>query len=412
MKKLSIILLSSLFISTMLFANGSSEESTTEKANKAPSKVLLWSYMSGEEGKALAKIAEGYNNSQSNYQVEIEYVPFGDMKKKYSMGMVANELPDIGTIDNPDMAAFASMGLFEDITSRVNDWNQSDKYFEGPLKSTMLNNKYYGLPLTSNCLAMFYNKEIFKENNLEVPTTWDELLEIGKKLKTKDMYPLALSAVKTEEGVFQYLPWYLSTGATVENPSSKESIKALTFFETMLDNGIISPEVISWDQSDVYRQFASKKAAMMINGPWNISAVQRDAPDLDFGIALVPKDKQFASVLGGENFGIIKGGNVDGAWDFLKYYSSKEIMDKFISQTGYFPPRKDVAKENVRWTEDPILKIFMQEMQYAAPRGPSAKWPQISAALAEGLQKGLSESYTAEEAMKEAQTKINEALNN
>ena len=51
-------------------------------------------------------------------------------------------------------------------------------------------------------------------------------------------------------------------------------------------------------------------------------------------------------------------------------------------------------------------------MQYAAPRGPSAKWPQISAALAEGLQKGLSESYTAEEVMKEAQTKINEALNN
>ncbi|MGD1819133.1 MAG: ABC transporter substrate-binding protein [Pleomorphochaeta sp.] len=411
-KKLLIILISTLFISPMVFANGENEKNINQSLENESSTVLMWSYMGGEEGKILANIVEKYNNSQDKYKLEIEYVPFGDMKKKYSMGMVAGELPDIGTIDNPDMAAFVSMGLFEDITSKVDAWGEADKYFEGPLKSAMLNDKYYGLPFTSNCLAMFYNKDVFEEKNLEVPTTWDELLEVGKKLKTKDMYPLAISAVKTEEGVFQYLPWYLSTGADVENPNSNESIRALEFFEQMLSEGIISPEVISWDQSDVYRQFASGKAAMMINGPWNISAVQRDAPELDFGVALVPKDKQYASVLGGENLGIIKGGNVDGAWDFLKYYSSKEVMDGFISQTGYFPPRSDIAKENVRWTEDSILKTFMQEMQYASPRGPSAKWPQISAALAEGLQKGLSESYTAEEAMKEAQIKINEALSN
>jgi multiple sugar transport system substrate-binding protein len=411
MKKFLVLLTSSLLLGTMLFANGAAETKKGEIENAEPSTVLMWSYMGGEEGKVLNQIAQDYNSMQNNYKVEIEYVPFCDMKKKYSMGMVADELPDLGTIDNPDMAAFASMGLFEDITSQVNEWGESDNYFEGPLKSATLDGKYYGLPLTSNCLAMFYNKKVFTDLNLSVPTTWDELIEVGQKIKTSNMYPLALSAVKTEEGVFQYLPWYLSTGATVENPDSAESIKALEFFEEMLDKGIISPEVISWNQSDVYRQFAAGKAAMMINGPWNISAVQRDAPDLDFGIALVPRDKQFASVLGGENFGIIKGGNVDGAWDFLRYYSSKEIMDKFISQTGYFPPREDVAKENTRWTDDPILKVFMEEMEYAAPRGPSAKWPQISAAIAEGLQKGLSENFSAEEAMKEAQIKINEALN-
>lgn len=410
MKKLLVLVFSSLLLSSMLFANGTQESQKVELEQKGPSDVLMWSYMGGEEGKILSQVIQEYNSMQNNYKVEVEYVPFGDMKKKYSMGMVADELPDIGTIDNPDMAAFASMGLFADITKQVTAWGETDKYFEGPLKSAMLEGKYYGLPLTSNCLAMFYNKKVFEDMNLNVPTTWDELIEVGQKIKTNNMYPLALSAVKTEEGVFQYLPWYLSTGATVENPDSPESIKALKFFGEMLDKGIISPEVISWNQSDVYRQFASGKAAMMINGPWNISAVQKDAPNLDFGIALVPRDVKYASVLGGENFGIIKDGNVDGAWDFLKYYSSKEVMDRFISQTGYFPPREDVAKENSRWTQDPILKVFMEEMEYASPRGPSAKWPQISAALAEGLQKGLSDNYSAEKAMQEAQSKINEAL--
>lgn len=410
-KVLLLLVLCTLLLSNLLFAQGAKEKQETQMETDKPSSVLMWSYMVGEQGKALNQIVQEYNEKQDNYKVEIEYVPFGDMKKKYSMGMVADVLPDIGIIDNPDMAAFASLGLFADITSKVNAWGETDKYFDGPLKSAMLENKYYGLPLTSNCLAMYYNKSIFEELNLEVPTTWDELIEVGEKIKSSNLYPLAISAVKTEEGVFQYLPWYLSTGATVEKADSKESIKALEFFEEMLDKGIISPEVISWTQSDVYRQFSSGKAAMMINGPWNIVGLTKDSPDLDFGIALVPRDKQFASVLGGENFGIIKSGNVDGAWDFLQYYSSKEVMNKFISQTGYFPPRKDVANENKIWTEDPILKVFMDQMKYAAPRGPSAKWPQISAALAEGLQKGLSDNFSAEEAMKDAQIKIDEALN-
>lgn len=411
MKRLFIVLLITLVAFTSVFAQGkgeSSSDATSKKAEKET--ILMWSYMGGEEGKVFADLAAEYNESQDKYVVDIEYVPFSDMKKKYSMGLVANELPDLGTIDNPDMAAFASMGLFADITDRVNEWGEADNYFPGPLQSTILDGKQYGLPMTSNCLALFYDKELFANLDVEVPTTWDELLEVSKVLKSADRYPLALSAVKTEEGVFQYLPWYLSTGATVENPNSPEAIRALEFFETMLDEGVISPEVISWDQSNVYRQFATGKAAMMVNGPWNISAVQRDAPDLDFGIALIPRDKKYASVLGGENIGIIKGGNVDGAWDFLKYYSSKASLDSFISQTGYFPPRQDVARENDRWTSDPILKVFMEQMQYASPRGPSAKWPQISAALAEGLQKGLSANYTAATAMKEAQAKIDDAL--
>lgn len=324
--------------------------------------------------------------------------------------MVAKELPDLGTVDNPDMAAFASMGLFEDITDKVAAWGEADRYFPGPLKSTILDGRNYGIPMTSNCLAMYYNKDILDAADVDVPQTWDELLTTGRKLSGDGVYALALSAVKTEEGVFQYLPWYLSTGASVESPDSPEGIKALEFFKTLVDEGVMSSEVISWNQSDAQKQFSSGKAAMMINGPWNINAVQRDSPDINWGIAMVPKDKEYASVLGGENLGIIKGGNVEGAWDFLKFFSSKETVDRFISKTGYFPPRQDVAAENERWESDPILSVFMEEMQFAMPRGPHAKWPQISAALAEGLQKGIVGTATPAQAMAEAQAKINEAI--
>jgi len=398
-----------LLISTgILFASGQQAASGT---SEGPSKVVFWSYMGGEEGKALQALVDEYNGSQSAYEVEVEYVPFSDMKKKYSMGLVAKELPDLGTIDNPDHGAFASMGLFEDITDRISAWDEGNSaYFPGPWKSTTLNGRNYGVPFTSNCLALFYNRDMMDAAGVEVPATWNELLEAGKKLSADGTYALAIAAPKTEEGTFQYLPWYLSTGADVTSPATAEGIKSLSFLREMVTEGVMSPEVINWDQSDAQKQFSSGKAAMMVNGPWNIAAVERDAPDLNWGIAMVPKDDRYASVLGGENIGIIKGGNVDGAWDFVQWICSAENVDRFISQTGYFPPRQDVAASNERWTSDPVLSVFMEEMQFAQPRGPHPKWPQISNALSEAMQKGIVGAASPEEAMKEAQLKIDEAL--
>lgn len=406
MRKIILLLCIITALGPALLAEGQKDDPATEKAEK----VLMWSYMGGGEGELLAAMIDEYNESQTRYVAEVEYVPFGDMKQRYSMGLVSKELPDLGIVDNPDMAAFASSGLFKDITAEIQAWGQIENYFEGPVNSTLLDGKYYGIPFTSNCLALFYNKALLKEAGVDVPKTWDDLLESGRMLASKGHYALALSALKTEEGVFQFLPTYLSTGATVENPDSPEGIKALTFYKTLIDEGIMSSEVINWNQSDVQKQFSTGKAAMMINGPWNINSVRADSPDMDWGIAMVPKDSKYASVLGGENIGIIKGGNEAGAWDLLSYIADKEKVDAFISQTGYFPPRRDVAEENPRWKTDPVLSIFMEEMQFAMPRGPHAKWPQISAALAEALQKGIVGSVSPAQAMADAQVKIDDAI--
>lgn len=404
------LLISSMILicTGFLFSTGQQAE---DHVSEGPSKVIFWSYMGGEEGKALTDLVDAYNQSQSQFEVEVEYVPFGDMKKKYSMGLVAKELPDLGMIDNPDHAAFASMGLFEDITDQVSTWDEGNKaYFPGPWKSTILDGRNYGIPFTSNCLALYYNKDMMDAAGVNVPTSWNELLEIGKKLSVDGTFAIAMSAVKTEEGTFQYLPWYLSSGASVTEPSSSEGVRSLSFLREMVEEGIMSPEVINWTQSDVQKQFSSGQAAMMVNGPWNITAVNNDSPDMNWGIAMVPKDAKYASVLGGENIGIIKDGNVIGAWNFIEYMCSAENVDAYISHTGYFPPRQDVASNNKRWTSDPILSVFMEEMQFAMPRGPHPKWPQISNALSEALQKGIVGAADPEQAMKEAQSKIDEAL--
>ena len=371
--------------------------------------ILVWSYYSGNEQKAFEEMTADFNASQQAVQVKVEFIPFADMKKQLSVGIAANKLPDLAIIDNPDHAAYAAMGMFEDITEKIAGWSEKDAYFEGPWKSTILDGKQYGIPLDSNCLALYYNVDMLKAAGVEPPTTWDELKKVAAATSKDGVYGLAIAAPKSEEGTFQFLPWLLSTGASIEKLDSPEAIKAVDYLTQLVAEGSMSKEVIVWGQGEIEKQFAAGKAAMMVNGPWMIPGIKADAPNMNWNVVKVPMDKQYASVLGGENIGIVKGKNVEAAWTYLQYIGSPDVVKNFISKTGYFPSRKDVAQDKI-WTEDPIMKVFADQMQYAQPRGPHAKWPEISNAISTALQEALTQTKTPEVAMQDAQKTVESLL--
>ena len=391
-------------------SSGQSEESEPSGSEDVV-ELSVWHYFNPEyDGAAFAETVDDFNASQDEYHVTQEFVPREELLKQYSIGLVGDVLPDIGMVDNPEHAAFSAMGLFADITDKVEEWGEADQFFEGPLLSTMYEDKYYGLPHNSNCLSLWYDEDMLKEAGVDVPETWDDLMEAAKALTKDGVYGLALSAVKNEEGTFQFLPWLLSAGADIEQLDSPEAIKAVAFITDMIKQGYMSKEVINWTQNDVQKQFATGKAAMMINGPWNIEITKEDAPDKNWHVAKVPKDAKFASVLGGENFGVIAGKDIDGGWEFLKFICGKEMSEKFNMSTGKFSPRDDVMSTSDFWNSDPVLSVFAEQMQYAMPRGPHPKWPEISTAISEAMHEAFTGAKTPEQAMKDAQIKAQEAL--
>jgi multiple sugar transport system substrate-binding protein len=395
-------------------SNSSSGGSSSSKVdgNSGKQKISVWHYFENNTRAAFETVIKKYNGSQHKYEVVPQYVPFANMKKQLSIGLAAgNDLPDIVQLDNPDHAAFSAMGTFEDITDLVTKWGQIDKFFPGPVNSTKFEGKYYGLPISSNCLALFYNKDLFKQAGVaEPPKTWNELRTTAKQLKKGDQYGLAISAIKSEEGTFQFLPWLLSTGANYDSMNQPEAVKSLEILTNMIKDGSMSKEVINWTQGDVEKQFAAGKAAMMVNGPWNIGQIKTDMPKGNWGVALLPIDKQNASVLGGENIAIVKGKNKEGAWDFISWLLKPENFEEFIKVSGYWPPRKDVAENSDYWKSDPVLKVFSDQMNSAMPRGPHPKWPQISEAIQGAMQRALTLHDSPESAMKEAASKIESLL--
>lgn len=138
--------------------------------------IKIWDYL--EPGSSSAReqeaLIEKYEEENPNITFERTYMPFADLKTKLLQGLGAGDLPDIVVIDNPDHQSFAQAGVFADITSKVEEWGgEADQYFEGPMASAMLDDKYYGIPNNSNALAIYYNKTMFEEAGIEeVPTTW------------------------------------------------------------------------------------------------------------------------------------------------------------------------------------------------------------------------------------------------
>jgi multiple sugar transport system substrate-binding protein len=175
-------------------------------------------------------------------------------------------------------------------------------------------------------------------------------------------------------------------------------------------NGQMSQGIVNWDQAAVLQQFQNERAAMMVNGPWQIGVLEADTPDLEWEVGVLPKDSTSASVLGGENLAITKASkNLDAAWRFVEWTQEPDNLLRYNTIAGKIPSRKDVA-ENEQWTADPALKVFVEQLAVAKPRNYGPKYPEISAAVQEMLQSALTGGETVEAAVSTAAGKIQPLL--
>ena len=363
--------------------------------------VTVWYYWEGEMQQAgLDQIIQDYNSSQSTYQITAKYVPFADFKKQLSIGASADELPDLAILDSPDHASYANMGIFEDITDKFDVSN----YFEGAVESCKLDGVLYGVPFGVNCLSLYYNADMLEAAGITPPTTWDELQVAATALTKDNVTGLAFCSVQNEEGTFNFMPWVWSTGASSFELNSSGGVKALGFVGGLIESGAMSKECMNWTQGDVMSQFSAGNIAMMVNGPWQIPPMQENAPDLNWKVTLIPKDQEFASVLGGENYAVVKGGNTEGALDFLKYATEKEQVEKIMEKFGYISADQNIA--TTQFAEDSPYQAFVEQLKYAKPRGPHAEWPSISDAISLAFNEVMTGTATPEEAGEKAQATI------
>lgn len=402
MKKVLAVALSLACAST-LFAATAVTASAADKQE-----VVIWDYFETDAQKEMMQsLIDGFNASQDEYEASHVYVPFADYEKQLTLGIASGELPDLVILDGCSMASFIQLGLFGDISDADINW---DEYMEGPMESTMLDGKHYGIPFATNCTALFYNKDLFVAAGIDYPdenTTWDEFHEMAKALTKDGVSGFGNAATNTDEGTFQCLQWLYTAGGSYTD--IEDGVDAYTLMQEMIEDGSWTKECVNWTQSDVNNNFMAGNLAMQQNGPWQIPGIEANAPDLNYGVTVLPKkdadSEQATSILGGENMGVVNKDDTSGAEAFLKYYDQTDVMVDAMKQYGSYPPKTEAANDTY-WTDDPIQKAFLTQIDTSIPRGPSAAWPSYSSAIQTGFQEVMTSAKTPEQAAKDTQAAV------
>lgn len=351
---------------------------------------------------------KGFEEAHPDVTVDARVVPFAQLRQELIRAIATGDVPDVVTIDNPVIASFAAQGALEEIGPGLEKRGLSGgMFYEGPWSSVTWNGKVYGAPRASNTIALYYNADMFKAAGLNPdapPKTWAELEADAKTLtdKQKNVYGLAFSAVQSEEGTFQFLPFLQQAGGDIAHLDSPASVSALQFLTGLVKNGYVSKDVVNMRQYEATNTMINGNAAMAISGPWELPRIAKQAK-FDWRVAELPVKAGVdvkASALGGFDWAVPKGArHMNAALDFIAYMNSKQVLEHAWA-SGRLPSRKDVEIANPLWPK--AYKVFHASMQFARARGPNPDWPQISLAIQNALQEALTFQQTPAKALAKA----------
>lgn len=354
--------------------------STSDVENTPDEKeqLLIWSYYETEaQANGLDKLTASFNKSQDKYQVSWEYVPMTEFDKKISRAYTEQELPDVVIIDNPDMKKFIQLDMFEDISEYASTLNLDTDYYEASVDTIKYNDKYYGVPFNSNNVCLIYRSDLLKAAGVTPPKTWDELSETAKLLSKDGTYGFLMSAMDSEQGSFQLLSWVMAASDSDTQLTREAISESYDYLAGLIKDGCMPADCLNYSQTDIARRFIEGDIAMMENGPWVFPML--DEAGISYGLSPMPMNKRNAVILGGENLGIIKGKNVEGSIEFIKYCMEKGGTERFCSDANLLPSRIKSANEII--VDNPKLEIISQQMTYAIPRTGIEGYSRISKQL-------------------------------
>lgn len=369
------------------------------------------------------KILEADFEAETGVEIEVEVVPYDQIQTKAILdAQSGTNNYDVIQYWYTSVGALAEAGALADIT----EWVDGDADIDAPDFIDAIFGPYtqyegatYGLPIDGDTHVLFYNKEIFERNGVEVPTTWEEYIQVSKTItdaeKADGVYGNALLGSKS---AFNIGSTFFNRLATMSpdpiDPQMPQlnTDAAVAAAQSMLDAApyaLPSPLEIGFEQA--LPQFLSGSVGMIEF--WTDLGVFAQDPEQSkivdgWGVAPLPVGPE-GSVSGALNAGWAMGispnaSDEELAKQFVAFASSKEMNEKLITTTG-----SGVDPIRTSTLESPAYVGFAPEVSAVAaevlpnaqswPTSPQA--PEMIQSLSDNLALMLQGSLTAEEAMQQ-----------
>lgn len=250
---------------------------------------------------ALDNLVAGFESENPNVTVNVESTSMDNYTDVVKLKMSTGEAPDI---------IFGSPKTYSDLVEGGQILDLSDQEFisrisEDALANVTIDESVYGIPLDQMANVVFYNKDIFQELGLEVPTTYSEFIEVCKALEESGYVGCAAGYQDTISiGANFYTIFY---GANyldgAENyVSEMTSGTSASEYASMADSLNQWREIMEYQNEDrktidtdrAEQIFANEEAGMIIIGTWGLGAIMDYNPEGNFGGFMFPSEEAAA----------------------------------------------------------------------------------------------------------------------
>lgn len=423
-KHLKAFIASALCASLVIGLVGCGKANKASDSNKDGKTVVeFWHYWDGNNGKAINELVDNFNKENNDIEVKPVFIPGDQLMTKIQTGIASKNTPALAAADISGMAKLRSSGQLLELDSFINENNiDINSFYTSLLEYGKQDGKLYSLPVSTNNLALFYNKDMFKKAGLDPnmpPKTWEELQKdsetIVNKISGSYGFEFYTQVGDNGEGLtWQAQPYLWQAGADfIKNGkaafNNENGEKALNFLVGLI-NKKVSP-VGSWDD------FSKGKCAMVVDGSWMVG-IWKDSVNFDFGTSMipVPEENKYATNMGGEQIFAFKKGDKENkaAAKFIAYLTDTKTQIEWDKKTFFMPVKKGVAesKEYLDWAKntEPRLMPFIEQQKYAHARPSILEYPAASLAFAKEIEKSYFGKVSVKEALSNAEKAVNSAL--
>lgn len=329
-----------------------------------------------------------------------------DLTNKALLAAQQGNSPDVLIVDNPVVSTLAEAGVLT-----TTDEVKIDTSAVAPnlLAAGQLDGKTYGIPIGANTLALYYNKKVLDAAKVDPATVkdWTSLTAALAKVKAAGKKGITFSAIGTEEGTFQFLPWFWGANAQLTNLSSPEATAALELWKSWLDKKFAPNSVIGNTQTTSWQEFATGEYAFAENGTWQLGNAKKAG--FEYGVIPIPgrAGGVAPAPTGGEFVTVPAQGDKNAETTAAKIancLTSPETVLTTDNALTYISAVPAVQEQQV--AAQPDLKVWVDAVKSAKGRtsnGLGTHYPRISQPLWTAVQAALTGSKSPKDALADAQ---------
>ncbi|REK71522.1 extracellular solute-binding protein [Paenibacillus paeoniae] len=346
------------------------------KTGSEKATISLWHNFTGDDLRAqtMRSIIQEFEEAHPDIKVDVQAIPPDEYRARLKKSAEGGDIPDVFVLWSGAMtreyAAASLIQPIDDLVDAYPEWR--DGFLPNSLEAFKDRGLVYGAPMgLSPTSILYYNKRIFEENELRVPTTWGELMYMVGKLNSKGITPIALgnkAGWPAQSSIFSSIADRVTGTEWLINAANQEKgakftdatfIEALKYMKQLGEVGAFQKGYQHMNNIEMELMFARGESAMMIDGGWALTNLAANASleaMSEMGAALLPAipdgkgdPNTLAGVVGsGMALGIhAEGSDKEAAYELIYAMSGPDAQQRTLESNQLVSYKLELDKSKV-----------------------------------------------------------------